>query len=173
MNKVNAFCKKEDFYKSKELDDGKLLVRYNETESGGFMEYGEAEVDNTPEAVRELVTEAITEYDQSSSVNSFSIDGKQIWLDRGTRLVLRQRFAAEQATGATKTSLWYGTDVFNLSVEEAIRMLNEIEVYACKCYDVTAAQKAAAQKLATVQELLGYDYRTGYPDKLEFKTTGE
>lgn len=115
----------------------------------------------------------ITAYDSSTTVNNFSIDGKHIWLDRGTRLVLRQRFAAEQATGATKTSLWHGTDVFNLSVEEAIRMLNEIEVYACKCYDVTAAHKAAVQKLTTVQELLGYDYRTGYPDKLKFKTTGE
>lgn len=171
MNKVNAFCKKEEFYKSKDIGNGKLLVRYNETESGSFMEYGEAEVDNAPEAVRELVTEAITEYDQSSAVNSFSIDGKQIWLNRETRLVLRQRFAAEQATGATKTSLWYGTDVFNLSVEEAIRMLNEIEVYACKCYDVTAAHKAAVQKLDTVEDLLGYDNKTGYPDRLEFKTT--
>jgi hypothetical protein len=173
MNKVNAFCKKEDFYKSKELDDGKLLVRYNETESGVFMEYGEAVVDNTPESVRELITEAIDEYDQSPAVNSFVIDGKSIWLNRETRLVLRQRFVAEKATGATKTSLWYGADVFNLTVDDAIKMLNEIEVYACKCYDVTASHKAAVQQLDTIEDLLGYDYKTGYPEKLEFKTTQE
>ncbi|MCH3980492.1 MAG: DUF4376 domain-containing protein [Prevotella sp.] len=173
MYKVNAFCKKSDFWKSKEMEDGRIIVRFNEKTSGDFVEYSEAETENTVGALRELMTEAIEDYDKSPMVNSFVIDGKQIWLDRETRIVLRQRFAAEQATGATKTSLWYGTDVFNLSVEEAIRMLNEIEVYACKCYDVTAAHKAAVQKLATVEELLGYDNRTGYPGKLEFKTTGE
>lgn len=170
MNKVNAFCKKSDFWKSKETKDGHIIVRFNETTSGDIVEYSEAETENTVEALRELMTVAIEDYDKSPMVNSFVIDGKRIWLDRETRLALRQRFVAEQATGATKTRLWYGTNVFDLNVADAIKMLNEIEIYACKCYDTTAAHKASVQKLTTPAAILAYDNQSGYPEKLTFST---
>lgn len=170
MNKVNAFCKKSDFWKSKETKDGHIIVRFNETTSGDIVEYSEAETENTVEALRELMTVAIEDYDKSPMVNSFVIDGKRIWLDRETRLALRQRFVAEQATGATKTRLWYGTNVFDLNVADAIKMLNEIEIYACKCYDTTAAHKASVQKLTTPAAILAYDNQSGYPEKLTFNS---
>lgn len=123
-------------------------------------------------ALKERVLAAIIAYDKSSVVNSFTIDGKEIWLDRDTRLALRQRFAAEQASGISKTSIRYGSYVFNLDVSDAVTMLNAIEVYACKCFDNTEAHKAAVKSdaLTDIENVLAYDYKQGYPEKPSFTT---
>ena len=113
----------------------------------------------------------ISVYDASDAVNSFTIDGKNIWLSKDTRLALRQRFVAEQASGIKSTTLWYGTDQFNISVSDALDMLNAIEIYACKCYDITAAHKAVVQSMTDIEDILSYDFKVGYPDKLSFTTT--
>ncbi len=115
----------------------------------------------------------ISVYDASDAVNSFTIDGKNIWLSKDTRLALRQRFIAEQASGIKNTSLWYGAEQFNLSVSDALPMLNSIEIYACKCYDITAAHKANVHSMTDIEDILSYDFRVGYPDKLSFTTTEE
>lgn len=122
--------------------------------------------------LKEHVLSEISAYDKFSAVNSFTIDGKEIWLDRDTRLALRQRFAAEQASGIDKTSIHYGSYVFNLDVSDALTMLNAIEVYACRCYDNTEAHKAAVKSAALtgIEEVLAYDYKQGYPEKPSFTT---
>lgn len=115
----------------------------------------------------------ISVYDASDAVNRFAIDGKNIWLSKDTRLALRQRFIAEQESGIKNTSLWYGAEQFNLSVSDALPMLNSIELYACKCYDMTALHKANVQSMRDIEDILSYDFRVGYPDKLSFTTTEE
>ena len=49
-------------------------------------------------------------------------------------------------------------------------MLNAIEIYACKCYDITAAHKAAVQAMTDFKDILSYDFKVGYPEKLSFTT---
>lgn len=115
----------------------------------------------------------VSVYDASDAVNSFTIDGKNIWLSKDTRLALRQRFAAEKSAGIMSTTLWYGTYKFSLGVDKTLDMLNAIEIYACKCYDITAAHKATVQSMTDIEDILGYDFRVGYPDKLSFTTTEE
>lgn len=123
-------------------------------------------------ALKERVLAAIIAYDKSPVVNSFTIDGKEIWLDRDTRLALRQRFTAEQASGIDKTSIRYGSYVFNLDVSDALIMLNAVEVYACKCSDNTEAHKAAVKSdtLTGIEDVLAFDYKQGYPEKPSFTT---
>ena len=123
--------------------------------------------------LREYAIANISKFDSSPKVNSFTIDGKTLWLDKDTRLALRQRFAAEKAAGITSTTLWYKTYKFSLSVDTALDMLNAIEIYACKCYDITAAHKAAVQKMTDFKDILNYDYKVGYPEKLSFTTYKE
>jgi hypothetical protein len=119
-------------------------------------------------ALRQLVLDNISAYDKSSVVNSFTINGNAVWFDRETRAVLMRRFEAEKATGATETTLWYGIKNITIPIDKAIEMSNEVEVYACKCLDTTTAHKAAVSELTDINELLAYDYTTGYPDKLSF-----
>lgn len=123
--------------------------------------------------LREYAVANISAFDSSPNVNSFTIDGKTLWLDKDTRLALRQRFAAEKASGITSTTLWYKTFKFSLSVDTALEMLNAIEIYACKCYDITAAHKAAVQAMTDFKDILSYDFKVGYPDKLSFTTYKE
>lgn len=119
--------------------------------------------------VREYVLGLITAYDSSKAVNNFTINGVSMWLDRNTRAALMRRFEAEKASGAADTTLWYGEGAFKMPVDTAIKVLNAIEIYACKCFDVTAAHKAAVAELTGIEELLTYDYKKGYPEQLNFK----
>lgn len=125
-------------------------------------------IESVVEATKSYVVGLINAYDTSDKVNSFTIGGKGLWLDRNTRAALMRRFEAEKASGVETTTLWYGEGKFEMPVDTAIGMLNSIEIYACKCYDVTAAHKAAVGELTDIEEILNYDFASGYPDKLEF-----
>ena len=57
---------------------------------------------------------------------------------------------------------------FPLTVEMAIQMLYAIEIYASACYDRTQAHIAKVDKLTTIEEVDAYDYKIGYPEKLNF-----
>ena len=119
------------------------------------------------EAKRNLLMQ-IEHYDSSNEVNEFYIQGMPVWLDKATRAGLKLRFEAEIAMGKTETALWYGNMQFPLPLEMAMQMLYAIEVYASACYDNTQAHLANAEKLETLEEVKNYDYRTGYPEKLNF-----
>jgi phage tail sheath gpL-like len=81
---------------------------------------------------------------------------------------LKLRFEAELAMKEENTTLWYGNQSFTLQLNMAIQMLYAIEVYASKCYDNTQKHLANVEKLETLEEIIEYDYHTGYPEKLEF-----
>lgn len=115
---------------------------------------------------KEQVKKAITAYDSSSEVNEFSYMGFPLWLCKETRAGLVVRFNAEEAMGKTDTKLWAGTTDFSLSIADGRNMLNAIEYYASQCFDCTAAHKAAVEKLETIEDLVAYDYKSGYPEKL-------
>ncbi len=110
----------------------------------------------------------IEHYDSSSAVNEFTIQGMAVWLDKATRAGLMLRFQAEQSKGQTETTLWYNGVQFPLTLEEAVGMLYAIEVYASACYDNTQKHLAGVDGLTTIEEVEQYDYRAGYPEKLNF-----
>ena len=129
---------------------------------------GTATEENVLQSVKNLIKDTIDAYDVSCEVNGFNIDGKEIWIDRSTRIALMRRFEAEKLENVSSTTLWYGGDNFTMSVDDAVSMLNDLELYASQCYDVTASHKAAVERLESIEEVYNYDYRTGYPDKLSF-----
>ena len=70
--------------------------------------------------------------------------------------------------GKETTTLWYEGVMFELPIASAMQMLLAIEVYASECYDNTQRHLAEVDKLETKEDIESYDYRVGYPDKLEF-----
>ena len=70
--------------------------------------------------------------------------------------------------GKTETTLWYGANQYSLPIGMAMQMLLAIEVYASECYDNTQRHIAAVDLLESKEEIESYDYRVGYPNKLEF-----
>ena len=123
---------------------------------------------NSVECKRWLLKAKIEAYDSSKFVNEFSINGINVWLDKDTRAGLLLRFQAEKAVGKTDTVLWHEGMQFPLVVDTAIQMLYAIEVYASQTYDKTAEHLAAVDKLASVDALIAYDYKAGYPAQLAF-----
>lgn len=150
--------------------DGKQII--NPTEemilANGWVEYIAPVYEKTIEDYKRDKKDEILHFDSSEEVNIFYIQGLPVWLDKTTRAGLKLRFEAEIAVGKTDTVLWYNGMQFPLSLEQAIQMLYAIEVYASACYDNTQKHLTAVDILETVEDIENYDYRIGYPEKLEF-----
>ena len=136
----------------------------------GFTEY--VAPTPTPEQLLERAKDSkireVERYDQSSSVYEFTFHDVPMWLDKATRDGLHLRLLAEQAAGKESTTLWFGTQSFEIPIANAFQLLYAIEVYASACYDRTAAHKAAIEALTSVEAVDGYDFTIGYPEKLNF-----
>ena len=124
--------------------------------------------DNALDVIKEEAIEQITEYDQSEDVNSFTLQGKTMWLPKETRVGLVNSVTIEKNAGKKTTVLWFGGEKYELPVDTALQMLSALELYALECYNVTAAHKAAVNALESVEDVVAYDYTQGYPEKLNF-----
>ena len=124
--------------------------------------------DNALDVIKEEAIEQITEYDQSEDVNSFTLQGKQMWLPKETRVGLVNSITIEKNAGKKTTILWFGGEKYELPVDTALQMLSALELYALECYNVTAAHKAAVNALEGVEDVVAYDYTQGYTEKLNF-----
>ena len=148
------------------------MATYNPTEEmileDGWEEFVHIQHEKTIEEYKRDILNEIKRYDESTMVNEFYIQGIPVWLDKTTRVGLKLRFESEVALGKTETSLWYNNIQFPLSLENAMQMLFAIELYASACYDNTHYHMAQVNSLETVDEIKKYDYKVGYPEKLNF-----
>lgn len=118
------------------------------------------------EAKAEKIAE-ITDYDTSSSVNGFVLNGLLVWLDKATRVGLMNSTTIAKAAGQEETTLWLKGIKLVVDCDKAIRLLSALEMYALECFNVTASHKAAVGELKTIGEVEAYDYKAGYPKMLE------
>ena len=135
----------------------------------GFEEY--IEPTPTPE---ELLARAkadkiaeLEAYDASEEVNSFSVDGKTMWLDAATRQQLRISLDAMQQAGRETVTKWFDGVEYTYPIDVWYYMLGQVEVYASDALNVTESHKAAINALESVEDVAAYQF-TGYPEKLSF-----
>lgn len=121
------------------------------------------------EAAKTEVEAAITSYDSSSAVNSFLLNGMEVWLDKATRVGLMNSTSIAKNIGQEKTSLWLGSYQLEVDCDKAIQLLSALEMYALECFNVTAAHKKAVSELDNIEAVLTYDYKSGYPEKLNME----
>lgn len=155
-------------------DDTRWLVPFNEkvtTTEEGVVEYEYDEViieaDNAEDAIINAKLAQIDEYDTGENVNSFSYQGLTTWMDKDLRSYVRGGVEAMIASGEDNYPLWLNDLCITLPCKQLVVMLNMLETYAVKCYDVTARHKANVHKLP-LNEVMNYDHTQGYPDKLQF-----
>lgn len=164
-------------------DSGKIVRRLSNntyfrraTVLKGETEADFEEVDALPDkelqqAIEEKL-QKIADYDTSPAVNSFTLNGADVWLDKATRVGLMNSTNIEKAAGNETTTLWFAIGGVETQIvvpcDGAIQMLSQLEMYALDCYNRTAAHKAAVAKLAAKEEVEAYDYTEGYPEKLSF-----
>lgn len=121
--------------------------------------------------MKEYLLKKIAAYDSSDEVNRFFIGEYPTWLDKATRVGLKLRFDAELAKGLESTILWQNSISFPLPLVgdgNAFHMLNAIELYASACYDNTQKHLSVAGMMISSEEMVAYDYKAGYPEKLRF-----
>lgn len=117
---------------------------------------------------KEMKIAEINAYDKSDAVNSFTLAGKQIWLDKDTRVGLVNSISIEKESGRMNTTLWYNAEKYVIPVDDALAMLNQLELYALDCYNVTQSHIAAVRSLSDAGQVEAYSYKTGYPEQLNF-----
>ena len=125
----------------------------------------------TIDGARARIIAAIEAHDKSPAVNSFTVGGAAMWLDREERTSLARTIALAAGAGDATFSMWApGTPParFEIPVEMAGPMLDALELYAKTTYNVTQGHIAAVYGLATIAEIEAYDYTAGYPPQLEF-----
>lgn len=110
----------------------------------------------------------IAAYDKSSNVNAFSLNGVSMWFDRDTRNALCRSLEVLKSAEQTTMDVWYGGVFFTLPIDNAMRMLNYVELYAMQCLSVTEQHKAQVNAATTIEEVEAIDIASGYPSKLSF-----
>ncbi|OKZ79477.1 MAG: hypothetical protein BHW07_04040 [Clostridium sp. CAG_433_25_7] len=126
------------------------------------------EYEFTFEDIKNQKLESLREYDASKSVNQFSIDNVFGWLNKSDRVGLMNSINIEKEAGRSETSIWIGDTKFVLSIERAIDILQQLELYALACFDTTQRHTKAIQQLETKEEIEAYNYYVGYPGNLSF-----
>ena len=117
---------------------------------------------------KELVFREIDQYDTSSNVNGFILNGIQVWLDKDTRVGLMNSITIEKNAGKEQSVSRLNGICITVNCDAAIHMLSSLELYALACYNKTAEHKLAISQLTDVSKVKAYDYTAGYPDKLSF-----
>ena len=181
----NTFTK-EDF---KEIEQSRKIgkvqyyyVRFNAKKvEGDLIQAVEAEINHYPteEDIELLYNKYINtlkkgkiaqvkEYDKSDNVNKFIINGDAVWMDKDTRMGIVRGIRAQKEEGATTVSVMFGDTWYELPVEDALGILNAVEVYAMACFKRTSEHMTAVESLTTIDAVSSYDFTTGYPKVQEF-----
>lgn len=191
-NFVKTFIPAKDFVAVEKVGN-KMLVRFDAVKdedtdayscvegSVSASEYNEQEVRREYDSWKQKWAEKalvlakkskiaeIAAYDTSSSVNGFMLNGLLVWLDKATRVGLMNSTTIAKVAGQKTTTLWLGGLKLVVDCDKAIQLLSALEMYALECFNVTASHKKAVSELTTIEEVEAYDYKTGYPEKLNLK----
>lgn len=181
----NTFTK-EDF---KEIEQSRKIgkvqyyyVRFNAKEvESDLIQAVEAEIDHYPtaedvellsskylETLKKGKIVQIKEYDKSNAINKFIINSKEVWMDKDTRVGIKNGIVAQKEEGATTVSVMFGDTWYELPVEDALGILNAVEVYAMACFKRTSEHITAVESLTTIDAVSSYDFTTSYPKVQEF-----
>ena len=164
---------KEIFFTGKVLYiEGGVIVNPTEEQmlEAGWHIYTEPE----PPA-EQLLAEAkmekriqIDHYDSSPNVEQFTINGTPMWLGHELRQQIRTSAEAYSAAGYDAMTKVFNGAEFTFPITTWLQMLNALEVYAAESLNTTERHKNNVNAMDNVQDVIDYDYTTGYPEKLRF-----
>lgn len=115
------------------------------------------------EAKAEKIAE-LANYDASPNVNAFYLSGNPMWIAPEERANYMLTIESAKRNGINTVS-FLGVAI---PVDNAIAMLDAVNLYAMQCVAVTEAHRNAINALATIEAVDNYDYSGGYPAKPSF-----
>ena len=156
---------------TRRLDNGYLFAGVpteQQLAEWGFEPYVPPVPERTLEVAKSEKIAEITAYDTSDAVNSFTLDGDTMWINRDDRVSTMNSTTILKNAGIETVTQWYGGKKYTLPCDTLIQMLQALEIYALACYNVTEEHKAAVNALTIIEEVDAYVYTAGYPEKLSF-----
>ena len=121
-------------------------------------------IQRTIEEAKNEMLNKIMDYDSSDLVNGFYLNGNLMWLPISERANALLTLQSAQALGLE--SVPYLGVIF--PVAEGIMAINMVNIYAAQCVAVTENHKAMVSTMTSIDEIDGYDYTIGYPERLVF-----
>ena len=109
-----------------------------------------------------ILLKKIELYDKSENVNSFIYKGNKYWLDKQQRSCMK----TVSESGLKEVEIVLGNESTTLSAEVVKQFILQLEAYAYKCYVNTAKHLATASLLNDSEDIINYDFTTGYPEKI-------
>jgi hypothetical protein len=116
--------------------------------------------------VKKIVTCVIDEYDHSDDVDVFICNGEKRWLDKETRVSLKNKFEVLKKGGYKSGSLWFGNTCYNVNCTKILTFLNNLEIYAIQCKDTTMRHLSEINTLESIDDVIRYDITKDYPEPL-------
>lgn len=105
----------------------------------------------------------IEQYDISDNVNIFEVNNIKSWLDKATRVGLKNSLSVESEAGHINTTLYLNGIALKLPIVKAIELLNELELYAIDCYRVTEQHKQEINNSNNIEFVNMFDVTNDYP----------
>lgn len=115
-----------------------------------------------PKNIKDILLKKIELYSSSKSVNSFIYNGQEYWLDKNNRASLWN--LSNSSLGNVEIVL--GDDLITINALKLKAFLLKLEVYAYKCFVNTFKHLKAVRPLNKLEDILNYNYTTGYPEKV-------
>lgn len=130
----------------------------------------EPSIENQIIRARQEKLAKLHQYDNSSEVNEFSINGElKTWFTPSERSNYKNSIDSAKLLGISNLTLLVNGTVIELPTSKAEQLLAMIQLYADACYMVTKQHEGAIQALQNIVEIEEYDYTAGYPKKLNFE----
>lgn len=152
--------------------NGATIVNPSEEQmiEAGWLVYVEPEPTDAEKLARAKAEKIIQidNYDASSAVEEFVINGSPMWLGHELRQQIRTSADAYEAMGYENMTKVFNGVEFTFPIIAWRQMLNALEVYAAEALNTTERHKNAVEALNDIQDVIDYDYTTGYPIKLSF-----
>ena len=136
----------------------------------GWQVYVEPEPTNAQKlaAAKAEKIAQIEYYDASDNVEQFTINGTPMWLGHELRQQIRTSADAYEALSYENMTKVFNGIEFTFPIAVWRQMLNALEVYAADALNATERHKINVNSMDNVQDVIDYDYTTGYPLKLAF-----
>lgn len=163
------------FYKDPLVINGMQI--YNPSEelilAAGWMEYTLPPTPKpTPQQflqeAKDIKIAEIEAYNNSTDVNSFTVNGYETWIPVELRAVFKTSLDAYIALEQpTMTKIWDGVE-YTTSPQNWLQMYYRVEFYANECQNVTDRHKITINAMTNIEDVEAFDITADYPERLEF-----
>lgn len=120
------------------------------------------------EEVRKHMLFLINEYDHSSKVDGFYVNGQWMWLDFNLRGKVRERINTDVKDGKTVSSFTFDGVKYEFPIDTLNAMMFELDKYARDSWDRSEENRANMNTFDDPYKMVEYEFKLGYPAQLNF-----